>query len=240
MKVIEFIENYFWVILIAGIVSGLSYPIYSDLLMSLLKPLLMLMLFFVFLKTDLIHIIKQIKNYRLMTYLVGLYMIIIPVILFLTINIFNRELAIGILLLTAMPAAISAATLTDIVKGNIALSSSITIITSMIAPFTIPLLFKFINHASLSINTWGIFTDVAMLVFLPLLLSQILKKIIPEAINRAKNKITSVNILIMFIMIFAAMGSQRDMILENYISLFWQIGILYIIFILLHIGAIIQ
>ncbi len=234
MKVFHAIENYFWVFLLAGIVLGLSYPVYNDFLMSMLKPLLMVMLFLVFLKTDLILILKQIKDYRLMAYLVCLYMLVIPVVLFLTLNIFNRQLAIGILLLTAMPAAVSAATLTDIVKGNIALASGITIITSMLAPFTIPLLFKFINYGNLSINTLDIFTDLLILVFLPLLLSQISKKIIPGIIDKGKNKITSVNILIIFIMIFAAMGSQRDLILSGSLGVLWQISALYLIFIMLH------
>jgi len=228
-------ESYFWVFLFAGLVLGLVYPLYNDFLMSSLKPLLMIMLFMVFLKTDLIHILKQIKDFKLMTFIVCMYMVIIPVIFSLAINLFNRELALGILLLTAMPAAVSSPTLTDIVKGNTALSLSITIITSMIAPFTIPLLFKFINYDNLSINTLEIFKDLAILVFLPMILSQIIKKIVPETINKGKHIFTSVNILILFIIVFAAMGSQRDVILSNSVDIIWKIGFLYLIFILLHV-----
>jgi bile acid:Na+ symporter, BASS family len=235
MKLFHFIENYFWLFLLAGIILGLSFPIYNDFLMSMLKPLLMVMLFLVFLKTDLLQILKQIKDYRLMAYLVCLYLFVIPISLFLFIDLFDRRLAIGILLLTAMPVAVSAATLTDIVKGNIALASGITIITSMLAPFTVPVLFRLINYDNLSINTTEIFLDLLVLVFIPLIFSQISKKIIPGIISKGKNKITSVNILIIFIMIFAAMGSQRDFILGGSVDLLWQITALYLIFIFLHI-----
>jgi bile acid:Na+ symporter, BASS family len=235
MKLFYFIENYFWVFLLAGIILGLSFPIYNDFLMSMLKPLLMVMLFLVFLKTDLLQILKQIKDYRLMAYLVCLYLFIIPVSLFLFLDLFDRRLAIGILLLTAMPVAVSAATLTDIVKGNIALASGITIITSMLAPFTVPVLFRLINYDNLSINTTEIFLDLLVFIFIPLILSQISKKFIPGIISKGKNKITSVNILIIFIMIFAAMGSQRDFILGGSMDLLRQIIALYLIFIFLHI-----
>ncbi|MFO7924554.1 MAG: hypothetical protein R6U58_12775, partial [Bacteroidales bacterium] len=67
----------------------------------------MMMLFLVFLKTDMTGIIRQIKNYKLMVYLVFMYMLIIPVAFFLIINPFSRELAIGILLLTSMPTAVA-------------------------------------------------------------------------------------------------------------------------------------
>ena len=235
MKVFQFIENYFWIFLLVGLVLGLAYPFYNDFLMASLKPMLMIMLFLIFLKTDLIQILKQITDFRLMTFLVCMYMIVIPVIFFLAINLFNRQLAIGILLLTAMPAGVSAPTLTDIVKGNTTLSLSITILTAMIAPFTIPLLFKFINYDNFSVNTLEMFKDLAILVFVPLILSQIIKKIVPGTINKGKHIFTSVNILILFLIVYTAMGSQRDVILSNSVDILLQIGFLYLIFILLHV-----
>ena len=235
MRLIHFIESYFWMFLLAGILLGLSYPVYNDFLMSLLKPLLMVMLLLVFLKTDLIHIFKQITDYRLMTYLVSLYMVIIPLLLFIILNLFDREFAIGILLLTAMPAGVSTPSLTDIVKGNIALASGITIITSLVAPFTIPALFRLLDYDNLSINSLEMFTDLAILVFIPLILSLIIKRAIPGIIEKEKNKFTSVNILIIFIMVFAAMGSQRDLILGDSINVIWKIVFLYLVYIALHI-----
>jgi len=139
MKVVQLIEKYFWLFLIAGLLMGLLYPVYNDLLMKLLKPMLMLMLFFVFLKTDLIQVLKEIKDIKQMAFLVCIYMIIVPVLFYFLVSIFSTELAIGILLLTSMPAGVSSPTLTDIVKGNTALSLSITVVTSIFAPFTVPL-----------------------------------------------------------------------------------------------------
>lgn len=194
-----------------------------------------MMLFLVFLKTDMTGIIRQIKDYKLMVYLVFMYMLIIPSAFFLIINLFNRELAIGILLLTAMPAAVASSTLTDIIRGNTALSLGITVITSMIAPFTVPLLFGFINYNDLSIDTLLIFKDLAMLIFLPLTISLVLKRFYQETILRVKASFTSVNIFLLFLMIYAAMGSQRDLILDQPLVIIWQTLFLYLIFILLHI-----
>jgi bile acid:Na+ symporter, BASS family len=235
MKIVQFIEKYFWIFLIAGLVLGLLFPFYNNLLMRLLKPLLMIMLFLVFLKTDLIHILKEIKDYRLMAFLVFMFMLVIPVIFFLGINLFDRELAIGILLLTAMPAGVSSPTLTDIVNGNTALALSITIVTSMVAPFTVPLLFRFINIDTLSIDIFQIFKDLSILVFVPLILSQIFKKYFPERINKGKHIFTSVNIIVLFIIVYASIGSQHNVILSNFTDILWKTGFLYLVFILLHI-----
>jgi bile acid:Na+ symporter, BASS family len=235
MKIYQYIEKYFWLFLLAGVLLGLWYPVYNSFLMTLLKPILMIMLFFVFLKTDAILILEKIRNFKLMVYIVCLCMLVIPVLLYLSVNLFNPELAVGVLLLTAMPAGAATPTLTDIVKGNIALSMSIVIITSLIAPFTVPFLFGLLKINHLSINSLAVFKDMVIIVFLPLISSQVVKKYFPLAITKKEHLFTSVNILLLFVMIYAAIGSQRNVIFGNSIRIIWQIAFLYLLFILLHI-----
>lgn len=235
MKVAKFIEKYYWVFLLAGVVIGLWYPLSGDILMRLPKPILMIMLFFVFLKTDSIDIIEKIKDYKLMVYIVVMFMIIIPILFFLSINIFSSKLAIAVLLLTAMPAGVASPTLTDIVKGNIALSMSIVILTSLIAPFTVPLLFWLIKINDLSINPLTIFRDMAIIVFLPMIVAQVVKKYFSPAIIRKQYLFTSINILLLFALIYAVIASQHEVIIRDSVSLIWQVVFLYLIFIVLHL-----
>jgi bile acid:Na+ symporter, BASS family len=235
MKIYQLIERHFWVFLAGGVLVGLWYPAYSNLLMPLLKPILMIMLFFVFLKTDFLHILDTIKDYKLMGYIVCLKMIIVPVLFFLSVNIINPGLAIGVLLLTAMPAGAATPTLTDIVKGNIPLSMSIVILTSLIAPFTVPLLFWLIKINILSISPLAIFFDMVLFVFLPMIASQVVKRYFPLGISKGEHLFTSVNIVLLFVLIYTAMGSQRDVIINNTGSLVLKILFLYLVFILLHL-----
>ncbi len=237
MKLVRLIESYFWVILMAGILLGLAWPVYTELLMSLLKPLLMVMLLLVFLKTDLILILRQISDYRLITLIAVTFMVVIPLILYAAVYPFSRELATGILLLTAMPAGVSTPSLTDIVKGNIALSSGVAIITSVLAPFTVPLLFRLVNHDTISIDSLEMFADLAVLVFVPLAVSQVLKSLFPAAIASVKGGFTAVNILLIFIMVYAAMGSQRTLITGDPLNILLQVCFLYLIYVLLHVAG---
>jgi bile acid:Na+ symporter, BASS family len=235
MKAAYFIERHFWMFLIGGILLGLGYPVYNDFFMSMLKPLLMIMLFLVFLKTDIALILSKMKNYRQMVFIVLTYMLIIPALFFFAIDIFNHTFAIAILLLTAMPAGVASPALTDIVKGNTALSASIVITTSIVAPFTVPLLFWVIEIQDLSINPWGMFTDLAMIVFLPLVTSQFVKRQAPRFIERNTHLFTAINIIILMLMVYSVMGSQRNVILNNPMDILWQVAFLYLIFVLLHV-----
>jgi BASS family bile acid:Na+ symporter len=236
MRISGFIEKYFWLFLIAGIFTGLWTPLPFRIFPAFLpKILLGMMLFLVFLKIDSLQILENIKNYKLMIYISLVYMIMIPVLFFFSIRVFNQELAIGILLLTAMPAGVSTPALTDIVKGNVPLSMSLTLITQMISPFTVPLIFWLINLNGYSFDKLLMLKDMAIIVFLPMAASQLIKKYLPLAIKKTQHLFTSLNVLLLFAFVYLAISSQREYILENPAGMIWKIAVLYIVFILLHI-----
>jgi BASS family bile acid:Na+ symporter len=236
MKINHFVEKYFWLFLIAGIFTGLWNPITFRIFPVFLpKILLGMMLFLVFLKIDSLKILENIRNFKLMIYVSVVYMFIIPVFFYFSINIFNSELAIGILLLTAMPAGVSTPALTDIVKGNVPLSMSLTIVTQMISPFTVPLLFWLINLHGYSIDKLLMLKDMAIIVFLPMILSQVIKKYFPLSIQKTQHLFTSFNVLLLFTFVYFAISSQRNYILNNPTGMIWKIAVLYLVFILLHI-----
>ncbi len=236
MKISAFIEKYFWLFLMAGIVIGIWDPMQFKLFPAFLPKLLLgMMLFLVFLKIDSLKILENIRNYKLMIYISVVYMIIIPLFFFFSFSIFNPDLAIGILLLTAMPAGVSTPALTDIVKGNVPLSMSLTIVTQMISPFTVPLLFWLINLHSHSVDKLLMLKDMSIIVFLPMILSQVIKKYLPHAIRKTQHLFTSLNVLLLFAFVILAISSQRNYILENPVGMVWKISVLYLVFILLHI-----
>jgi BASS family bile acid:Na+ symporter len=237
MKITQIIEKYFWIILIAGIVIGLWQPFNFVTPKSLPKLLLGLMLFFVFLKIDVLEIIEKMRNYRLMISIALAYMIIIPLLFFLLFSIFNKQLALGILLLTAMPAGVSTPALTDILKGNISLAMSIAIVTQFIAPFTIPFLFWIIGTKGLEISKLLLFRDIAILVFLPLITAQAVKKLFPLVIKRGLHMLTSANVFLLFLFVYFAISSQRNLMLDHPLSLLWNTAILYLVFVLLHVAG---
>lgn len=235
MKISQFIERHFWIFLIAGIVIGLWNPVPFDIPGYLPKILLVLMLLFVFLKIDVLDIFENMRDFKKMIFIASAYMIIIPLLFFFLVSIFDRNLALGILLLVSMPAGVSTPALTDILKGNIPLSMSVVIVTQFIAPLTIPFLFWIIGTKDLDINKLLMLRDISVLVFLPLILAQFTKRIIPEAVKRNQHLFTSVNVFLLFAFVYVAISLQRNIILENPASLIWKTALLYLVFIILHI-----
>jgi BASS family bile acid:Na+ symporter len=193
-----------------------------------------MMLFFVFLKIDPIEVLEHIRNYRLMVFLSSVYMFVIPLVFYLALKYIDADLATGVLLLTAMPAGLSSPALADIAKGNSSLSMSLVIITQIIAPFTVQFVFWVINIKGMDINELLLLKDIALLVFVPMLIAQAVKKTFPAAVSRTKHLFTSANVLVMAIFVYVVIASQRNVILENLGGLIWKIVVIYLVFILLH------
>jgi len=235
MKLSELIEKHFWLVLIAGILLGLWSPVPFKAPPIVPKVLLGMMLFLAFLKIDALEVIENIKNFRLMIYITFLYMLAIPLGFYFSTWIFNPELAVGLLLLTAMPAGVSAPVLTDIARGNISLSMSLTIVSQLLAPFTVPFLFWIVDVNSLTISKLLILKDIAILVFVPMIISQVVKRFLPLTIKTTQHLFTSANVFLLFSFVYIAISSQRNVILENPAGLIWKIAVLYLVFILLHV-----
>ncbi len=235
LRITKFIETHFWLFFIIGIVLGLATPQLGETFRPLLQPALMLMLLLIFLKLDLGEIIKKMKDFRLMSYLTILYLIIIPLFTYLIFTFIDKTLAMGFLLLAAMPPGVASPALTDIVKGNTVLAMSIMIICSLLAPFTVPLLFHYITPAEFSPNSQSMFLTMAMLIFIPLILSYPAKKIIPKTIKKTVPYFAATNVLIIFFFVYTAIATEQSFILANTDQVLWQLILLYLFFIALHI-----
>jgi BASS family bile acid:Na+ symporter len=235
MKIIRLVETHFWVVMIAGIILGLWPPFEVNTSPVVQKILLAMMLFVAFMKIDAIEILENMKNLRLMSWITFVYMIVIPLGFYFLSGIFDHEFAVGILLLTAMPAGVSSPVLTDIAKGNIPLSMSLAILTQLIAPFTVPLLFRLVHIRLVDIDEFLMLRDIVILVFVPMILSQLTKKLLPGVVAGLHDLLTSFNVLIIFSFVFVTISSQREVILGNPAGLVWKLAALYLLFILLHI-----
>ena len=88
---------------------------------------------------DFTRVIKHPKDF-----IVGLIcqMILLPIIAFVLIKIFNTptELALGVMIIAAAPGGVTSNVLTKFANGDVALSVSLTAIISLISIISVPLI----------------------------------------------------------------------------------------------------
>src|SRR6187551_2844759 len=99
---------------------------------------------------------------------VGHY-IIMPLVWFGVANLFNfpNEIAAGIILVGCCPSGLASNVMSYLARANLALSVSVTTISTILAPFLTPLLMRWLGGSFIEINFWGMVWDITKIVILP-------------------------------------------------------------------------
>ena len=143
-------------------------------------------------------------------------LILLPIIAFILIKIFNTpiELALGVMIIAAAPGGVTSNILTKFAGGDVALSISLTAIISLISIFSVPfIVFKSadilqVSYLSQDISMMGISLKMFLVVTLPVIIGMLIKKFATNFIN-AKTKIIQKISIILFVIVFLAIWVEE-------------------------------
>ncbi len=188
MKIIKFVENNVSIILLIGIPLGLIFPFFGFLKWSL-KYILMFVLFVSFLKINFKELLLFIKRPLLPIYITFSNLLVIPVGIFYLSSLLGikNSLLISLLLLAAVPSGVASAAMTELSKGDSALTLIITIFSHFAAPITIPVLFYTLTGKIVKLNYSGISITMAELILIPFVLAYLFKTLFKKATTSITN-----------------------------------------------------
>ena len=152
-------------------------------------------------------------------------MIILPIIAFILIKIFNTplEIALGVMIIAAAPGGVTSNVLTKFAKGDVALSLSLTAIISLISIISVPFIVfnsaKLLDAASISneISMTGISLKMFFVVTLPVIIGMLIRKFATNFIV-SKTLIIQRLSIILFIIVFLAIWIEEWDNIINYIT----------------------
>ena len=157
---------------------------------------------------DFTRVVKNPKEF-----LVGLVcqLVVLPIVGYLLIIILKTpiELALGVMLIAAAPGGVTSNVLTKFADGDVALSISLTAITSLISIISVPFvvflsidLFD-IDYVSKEISMVGISLKMFGVVTVPVIIGMLIRKFANDFIVRNMNIIEKSSI-VLFIIVFVA------------------------------------
>ncbi|MAV56765.1 MAG: symporter [Candidatus Pelagibacter sp.] len=171
---------------------------------------------------DFLRVAKQPKDF-----LVGLIcqLILLPIIAFLLLKIFNLplEIALGVMIIAAAPGGVTSNVLTKFAKGDVALSISLTAIISLISIISVPfIVFKsaeLLQVAGISkeISMIGISMKMFLVVTLPVLIGMLIRKFATNFITSKSQLIERISVLL-FVIVFAAIWVEEWKNIMGYIK----------------------
>ena len=179
---------------------------------------------------DFVRVAKQPKDF-----LVGLIcqLILLPIIAFLLIKIFNLplEIALGVMIIAAAPGGVTSNVLTKFANGDVALSISLTAIISLISIISVPfIVFKSaelleVVEISKEISMIGISMKMFLVVTLPVLIGMLIRKFATNLVMSKSQLIERISVLL-FVIVFAAIWVEEW---ENIMGYIKQAGLITLV-----------
>ena len=171
---------------------------------------------------DFTRVVKQPKDF-----IVGLVcqLILLPIIAFILIKIFNTplELALGVMIIAAAPGGVTSNVLTKFANGDVALSVSLTAIVSLLSILTVPfIVFKSadllnVNYISKDISMTGIALKMFLVVTLPVMIGMLIRKFSTNFIISKTVFIQRLSI-VLFLIVFASIWIEEWDKIFSYLS----------------------
>lgn len=163
------------IMIFAAVTTALYYPAYlvefnGFKLASLIIPLIQLIMFGMGTSMSVGDFVAVIKTPKAVVIGVCAQFLIMPLIGFALANAsgLEPEIAAGIILIGCSPSGLASNVMNYLAKANLALSITITSVTTLLAPLVTPLLMKLLAGAFVEIDIMKMMWDIIKMVILPI------------------------------------------------------------------------
>jgi len=180
--------------------------------------------------SDFLRVAKQPRDF-----FVGAFsqIILLPIIAFILVKIWPiaPELAIGVMIIAAVPGGVTSNLLTSFAKGDVALSVSLTAIISLLCVVTIP----FIVLTSVTLLTESNITqdislinmarDMFLIVTVPVILGMLFRRLASVIASKFEPIAKKISTVLFVLVLLGAIAAER----ENVVSYFAQAGLITLV-----------
>lgn len=208
----SFFERRFGFLLILSFAVGFFIPGLDRLPPEILIPVLASQIFFSCFRIQFSDVRQVSPKAVLRVYL--LRFVAVPLAIYLFNEAVFGKFTLGLFLLSVLPAGVSAPAMTALCGGNAAFTLSLSVLTSMLAPFIIPPALKILFAQSVTIDVWHMFRLLCLLIIVPLVLHLPFRRSEKVVAKLSAHLSLIIVPLVMFTAAFAV-ALRRDLILVN-------------------------
>lgn len=148
--------------------------------------------------------------------------VIMPTLAYLLAKGFNLppEVAIGVILVGCCPGGTSSNVMTFLSKGDVALSVTITSITTLLAPFVTPALILLFASEWVDIAPSSLFISIIQVVLIPIILGIIVQKVFKKQAKASVKVLPLVSVIAIVAIVSAVVAGSQEKIAETGLLIF--------------------
>jgi BASS family bile acid:Na+ symporter len=202
------------IVIVAAVTTALYYPAafiqYRGFVFAtLITPLIQLIMFGMGTSMSLDDFVGVVKTPKGVVIGVCSHYLIMPSVGFALASIsgFNAEIAAGMILIGCSPNGMASNVISYLAKANVALSITITAISTMLAPLLTPLLMKLLAGAFVKINVLSMMWDILKMVIFPIAAGLVVNRLLRNKggwLSRVMPMVSMVSIAFIIVIITAA------------------------------------
>ena len=229
------LESYVFVLLFS-LAVGLLLPQYAIFLAPYGTYFLGIIFFLSALKIDLKEVLKYLQDKKMIVAVNAMMLLILPVVVYYAMLFIYPALALPFLLLAAMPAGMTSPLLSEICGGKQSLALVLTISTSMLAPFTVPLIIKLLAGTTVHVDTLGMFLTLVYVIFIPFILANVVKYFWHKKIKATYFTFKPISTVLLGLLIMGIVAKQAATILGGLNAGFLiEVAALFALFAFFHV-----
>lgn len=156
--------------------------------------------------------------------------LIMPSLAWLLSTVFNLppEIAIGVILVGCCPGGTASNVMTFLARGDLALSVTITSVTTLMAPIMTPALIYLLGSQWIKVDAWGMFTSIVYVVILPIIAGLVAQQFLGNQVKKCVQVLPLVSVVCIVSIVAAVVAVSHERIATT--------GLIIFIVVVLHNG----
>ncbi|WP_432738207.1 bile acid:sodium symporter family protein [Maridesulfovibrio sp. FT414] len=213
-SVCRLIERHFIIIAVLFSCLAFLYPSFFTWLKPYIAICLGIIMFGMGLTLEFEDFASAIRNYKAVTLGVVLQYTIMPALAVVLSSLMGlpQEALMGMVVVGACPGGTASNVIVHLAKGNVALSVTMTMISTCLSPVLTPLIIYSILNQQIEIQLLPMIKSVFWIVLFPLFDGLVLRRLLRSRLDPVLHVFPSVSILVIVMLISCIIGLNRDLL----------------------------
>ncbi len=180
-KLLDVLTRYQIALILAMLALGFVFPYAFKIFNPYNTLFLQIIMLATGLRLDYNELFREMKDWKTIVFTNAMKLALIPLVVYIPLAMFAPQWSLPFIIAGAMPTGLTAPPLVAILGGQTSLALVAAASTSALAPFTIPIVLKFLIGHDVQMDTIGMMWQIAQAVLLPLILAGIIQRLVGRA-----------------------------------------------------------
>lgn len=209
--------RYFAALVMTGALLGFMAPGAFAWVLSLVKILLGIVMLGMGMTLRIEDFRRVLENPRYVLAGVACQYVFMSALAWLTTVLLNLPplLAVGVVLVGTCPGGTASNVITYLARGDVALSVSMTSVSTLLAPVCTPLLTHWLAGSSVPVDTWGLFVSILQIVLIPVISGVVIRHVFKRQVEKLNAAFPLASVAVIVMIVAAVVSANKATILSS-------------------------